>query len=429
MGHAFVCACVCFVCEEKDGCVVRKLSFIRLKNEKKYTYTASRKSNTTKMWLRSLFAEQYEQKIAQLQAEKDVLLFSLFALLMFVFFLGKQKESRVKVIRVQTPKTRNVTMHERGASALTKVWTHQSDIFRAHVLPKLNAVDVKMLSLVSRETRAAIRRAGRKLKVITMKISDFSSISTLQYAMVRISKYNYYAKSPQYVCSEVAATGRIDILKWLTINKRLPCDGRTLENAAEEGHLAILVHARKKLGCCWTEPHEGEYFCDNCNEWHEDEEFEPSERPVELAARNAHLECVKFCHEEGCPYNDEQLAINAVRSINIDLLKYVHEVMEVELFCSWQNVIEEAAEDGFLEGLKYLKVHSSDEWEDVDQEHACICAAENGHLNCLKYLHECGFAWNEEVCNSAYINGHMECFEFARSKGCAFDASLLRGAF
>ena len=211
--------------------------------------------------------------------------------------------------------------------------------------------------------------------------------------------------------------------------KRLSLDERTLEQAAERGHLECLVYARKERGCRWTEPHEGEYFCESCGEWHEDEDFEPSDRPIELAALNGHIECVRFCHEEECPYQDEQLAINTVLSQNIDLLEYVHETMEVELFCGWQSIVEEAAEIGFLEGLKYLKEHSESEWEDVDQEVACTLAAANGHLQCLKYLHENEFAWDADVCNSAYKNGHMECFEFARSKGCAFDESLLRGTF
>lgn len=319
-------------------------------------------------------------------------------------------------------------MMERGASTLTQVFTHQSDVFRAHLLPKLNDVDVKFLNLVSRETKEAIHRARRKTKKKS-RISDFTSISTLRYAMDRISKYDCNAPSEQYVCSEVAATGRLDILKWLVGAKRLSLDERTLEEAAERGHLDCLVYARKERGCSWTEPHEGEYFCESCGEWHEDEDFEPGDRPIELAARNGHIECVRFCHEEECPYQDEQLAINTVRSQNIDLLEYVHETMEVELFCDWQSIVEEAAEIGFLEGLKYLKEHSESEWEDVDQEVACTLAAANGHLQCLKYLHANEFAWDANVCNSAYKNGHMECFEFARSKGCAFDESLLRGTF
>jgi hypothetical protein len=374
--------------------------------------------------------------IAKLQTEKDILLFSFFALLFVLWAVLKNnnnnnnnnKERKEVKIRVQKPKTRSGTMMERGASTLTQVFTHQSDVFRAHLLPKLNDVDVKFLNLVSRETKEAIHRARRKTKKKS-RISDFTSISTLRYAMDRISKYDCNAPSEQYVCSEVAATGRLDILKWLVGAKRLSLDERTLEQAAERGHLECLVYARKERGCRWTEPHEGEYFCESCGEWHEDEDFEPSDRPIELAALNGHIECVRFCHEEECPYQDEQLAINTVLSQNIDLLEYVHETMEVELFCGWQSIVEEAAEIGFLEGLKYLKEHSESEWEDVDQEVACTLAAANGHLQCLKYLHENEFAWDADVCNSAYKNGHMECFEFAKSKGCAFDESLLRGTF
>ena len=374
--------------------------------------------------------------IAKLQTEKDILLFSFFALLFVLCAVLKnnnnnKERKEVKIIRVQKPKTRSGTMMERGASTLTQVFTHQSDVFRAHLLPKLNDVDVKFLNLVSRETKEAIHRAGKKKtkKKSRLRISDFTSISTLQYAMDRISKYDCNAPSEQYVCSEVAATGRLDILKWLVGAKRLSLDERTLEQAAERGHLECLVYARKERGCRWTEPHEGEYFCESCGEWHEDKDFEPGDRPIELAARNGHIECVRFCHEEECPYQDEQLAINTVRSQNIDLLEYVHETMEVELFCGWQSIVEEAAEIGFLEGLKYLTEHSESEWEDVDQEVACTLAAANGHLQCLKYLHENEFAWDADVCNSAYKNGHMECFEFARSKCCAFDESLLRGTF
>lgn len=89
-------------------------------------------------------------------------------------------------------------MMERGASTLTQVFTHQSDVFRAHLLPKLNDVDVKFLNLVSRETKEAIHRARRKTKKKS-RISDFTSISTLRYAMDRISKYDCNAPSEQYV--------------------------------------------------------------------------------------------------------------------------------------------------------------------------------------------------------------------------------------
>jgi hypothetical protein len=48
----------------------------------------------------------------------------------------------------------------------------------------------------------------------------------------------------------------------------------------------------------------------------------------------------------------------------------------------------------------------------------CSCAAENGHLECLKYAHEHGCPWNENTCLNAAENGHLECLKYAREHGC-----------
>ena len=58
----------------------------------------------------------------------------------------------------------------------------------------------------------------------------------------------------------------------------------------------------------------------------------------------------------------------------------------------------------------------------------CANAAENGHLECLKYAHEHGCPWNEETCSFAAMHGHLECLKYARERGCPWDVWTCRDA-
>ena len=46
-------------------------------------------------------------------------------------------------------------------------------------------------------------------------------------------------------------------------------------------------------------------------------------------------------------------------------------------------------------------------------------AAENGHLDCLKYLHETAKApWNKEAVREAHENNHPECVQYLLDNDC-----------
>ena len=51
-------------------------------------------------------------------------------------------------------------------------------------------------------------------------------------------------------------------------------------------------------------------------------------------------------------------------------------------------------------------------------EETCFYAAENGHLECLKYAHENGCRWDKRTCSNAAENGHLECLKYAYENGC-----------
>jgi hypothetical protein len=52
-----------------------------------------------------------------------------------------------------------------------------------------------------------------------------------------------------------------------------------------------------------------------------------------------------------------------------------------------------AALNGHLDCLKFL--HNQEQLWDV---HTCEFAALNGHLDCLQYAHTHGYPWNERTC-------------------------------
>ena len=51
-------------------------------------------------------------------------------------------------------------------------------------------------------------------------------------------------------------------------------------------------------------------------------------------------------------------------------------------------------------------------------EDTCAYAAKNGHLECLKFLHEHDCAWDEETTICAARKGHIDCLKYARYHGC-----------
>jgi len=99
------------------------------------------------------------------------------------------------------------------------------------------------------------------------------------------------------------------------------------------------------------------------------------------AAEYGHLDCLKYAHENGCPW-DDFTTLYAGKNGHLDCLKYAH-----ENGCPWY-------------GSTTLHI-------------AC-----RGHLDCLKYAHENGCPWDIKTTMYAAKNSHLDCLKYAHENGC-----------
>ena len=103
-------------------------------------------------------------------------------------------------------------------------------------------------------------------------------------------------------------------------------------------------------------------------------------RTINAAAEQGNLEMVKYCVANECPI-DEFACANAAENGHLACLKYLHE----EAKAPWDlGTAIWAASNGHLHILEYLVERKYDQYS----AWACGNAATHGHLDCLKYLHE-----------------------------------------
>lgn len=126
------------------------------------------------------------------------------------------------------------------------------------------------------------------------------------------------------------------------------------------------------------------------------------------AAKNGHLDCLKYAHENGCEMCSSKIAANS-----IECLRYV-----IEHGGKWdKDTCTEAATYTNLECLKYAHENGCG-WS----SRTCavvvtyVFRTENDKLECLKYLHENGCEWDAETCKEAAHGGYLECLKYAHEK-------------
>ena len=173
--------------------------------------------------------------------------------------------------------TRMRKMEVSQRDSLWDVVVKWDDICFKHILPRLNATDLKFFYEVNTETRKLIKRSSRKgdLKK-KFKIEEMSSISTLEVAWENRKNKSLWPsdwEEERDFCYQVAQTNKLELLKWAREEKKCEWDSRTISGAAWYGNLEMVKY------CVANECPIGTGACAQ-------------------AAGNGHLEVLKYLREE-----------------------------------------------------------------------------------------------------------------------------------
>lgn len=205
------------------------------------------------------------------------------------------------------------------------------------------------------------------------------NISALDY----LKAMNFLFTSP--LCERAAETGRLDVLKYLRANgclwnRMMPIF------AARNGHVDILQYALE--GDTKVQPLFDTQIVNMCF--------------VE-AATKGHVEVIKYLHQRGYAW-DSQTVMLASHYRQFEVFKYA---VEQGKFTPDYNHY------GDLQFMTFAEEHNLARWK----ADACLRAAVNGDLEALKFAHECGAPLGLESGLGALVlaaeNGHLECVKYA----------------
>jgi hypothetical protein len=133
----------------------------------------------------------------------------------------------------------------------------------------------------------------------------------------------------------------------------------------------------------------------------EEKKCEWDEGTINEAACHGNLEMVKYCVANECPVDETACGL-AAENGHLECLKYLHE----EAKAPWDSgTAAWAAENGHLHILEYLVERKFDKYSEL----ACANAAMYGHLECLKYLHETAKAPRNSWAVRARVRGNRMC--------------------
>ena len=173
------------------------------------------------------------------------------------------------------------------------------DIFETHILEELDELSFRVFREVNTESRDAMRRADLEF-MGTYEVSVLEGYPPVESIETRKME----GKQAQYgFCSEAAYFGNLALLRWLREEKKFDWDDRTINTAAEYGHLHIVKYCMEhkcptKIIACAFAAERGhldilKYLHENDAPW--------DWRTCFFARKNNQLECLNYAKENGCP--------------------------------------------------------------------------------------------------------------------------------
>ncbi len=140
---------------------------------------------------------------------------------------------------------------------------------------------------------------------------------------------------------------------------------------------------------------------------------------------NKKLRAISYKNRRG-PIIDLGFMNNIIKYGYLDILIYFYSKGHKSSHYS----LELAVSHNRLDILKYLHTdnkNNDDEnfYQSIRNTNLCALAAQNGSLECLKFLHQNGYYWDEDTCYSAACRGQLSCLTYARENKCDFSVSCL----
>ncbi|CAL6387430.1 unnamed protein product [Bathycoccus prasinos] len=253
----------------------------------------------------------------------------------------------------------------------SKLWTglvlHHKDVFVTHVISKLNTTDRWFFSKVSRESWGVLEYTGVDVSKLIVSVLECSSISTLEWAWNRMSWGEKFESgtviAQAWFCWQVAATNKLELLKWAREVKQCEWDEQTINVAVFKGTLEMLKYC----------------FSNDCP-------YEEKEACAQ-AAIGGHLDCLRFLFDKVKPSRETEKysAVQAAAYGHLDILKYIVEERKVS-DAAKLGCVAPAAKFGRLDCLKYLVEEAKVPYHRVYIAHARY----NERHDCLNYLLEKG---------------------------------------
>ena len=225
-------------------------------------------------------------------------------------------------------------------------------------------------SKVNKESLDVLKYAGVDVLTLRGAVYECSSISTLEWVWNDIP-----------LGGEKDDIGRVMDQAWFS------------EQVTGTNRLEFLKWAREVKHCKW-------------DEW-----------TIIEAARKGNLEILKYCFDNGCPYDEEKACRYAAIEGNLDCLRFLFDKVKPSRKAE-KEAAGDAACNGCVEILKYFVEERK--ISDDAVKTACVAGAANyGQLDCLKYLvEEAKVPLNDlRYVACARYKEHTDCLYYLLEKG------------